>query len=78
MELKQDTNQEPRKRFHLLRRLSKATKHANELLMLCEECERCDARTRLEAQAYSSWMAGNMKFEQQNWQEALDAFGQSQ
>ena len=29
-------------------------------------------------QAYSSWMVGNVKFEQQKWQEALDAFGQCQ
>ena len=50
MELKQDTNTEPRKRFHLLRRLNKAAKHAKDLMKLCEECERCDARTRLEAQ----------------------------
>ena len=30
------------------------------------------------SQAYLLWMVGNVKFEQQNWQEALDAFGQSQ
>jgi len=29
-------------------------------------------------QAYSSWMMGNVKFEELKWQEALDAFGQSQ
>jgi len=78
MELKQEANTEPRKRFHLLRRLHKANKHALQLLKLCEECKRCDARTRLEAQAYSSWMMGNVKFEELKWQEALDAFGQSQ
>lgn len=50
MELKQAVNTEPRKRFHLLRRLKRAGKHASELSRLCEECERCDARTRLEAQ----------------------------
>ena len=50
MELKQEANTEPRKRFHLLRRLNKAHKHALHLLKLCEECPRCDARTRLEAQ----------------------------
>ena len=50
MELKQEVNSDPRKRFHLLRRLKKATKHADQLLMLSETCERCDARTRLEAQ----------------------------
>ena len=105
MELKQETNTEPRKRFHLLRRLNKAAKYADQLLKLSENCGRCDARTRLEAdvrclsvclsvcpshsidlmlfvimylQAYCLWINGNVKFEQQNWQEALDAFGKSQ
>ena len=50
MELKQAANTEPRKRFHLLRRLNRARKHASELSKLCEECAKCDARTRLEAQ----------------------------
>ena len=57
MELKQDTNTEPRKRFHLLRRLNKAAKHAKDLMKLCEECGRCDARTRLEAQV-RGWVGG--------------------
>ena len=50
MELKQEVNTDPRKKFHLLRRLKKAAKHADQLLQLSEACERCDARTRLEAQ----------------------------
>ena len=50
MELKQEVNTDPRKKFHLLRRLKKAAKHADQLLHLSEACERCDARTRLEAQ----------------------------
>ena len=50
MELKQAANTEHRKRFHLLRRLQRSVKHAGELLQLCEGSERCDARTRLEAQ----------------------------
>ena len=50
MELKQAANTEHRKRFHLMRRLQRAVKHASELVQLCEGSERCDARTRLEAQ----------------------------
>ena len=50
MELKQAANTEHRKKFHLMRRLQRSVKHANELLQLCEGSERCDARTRLEAQ----------------------------
>lgn len=54
MELKQESHTEPRKRFHLLRRLNKAAKYANELLHLSEGCGRCDARTRLEAEVCMS------------------------
>ena len=32
----------------------------------------------LSLKAYNSWMQGNLMFELQKWQEALDAFGQSQ
>ena len=78
MELKQAANTEPRKRFHLLCRLTRAGKHAKELIEMCEACVRCDARTKLEAQAYQSWITGNIEFERQRWQEALDAFGQCQ
>lgn len=49
MELKLLANTEPRKRFHLIRRLRKAATHAESLEKLCEG-ELCDARTKLEAQ----------------------------
>ena len=78
MELKQAANTEHRKRFHLLRRLNRASRHAQELAELCEGCVRCDARTKLEVQAYQLWMSGNVEFEKQGWQEALDAYGQCQ
>lgn len=50
MELKEEINSDPRKKFYMLRRLKKAAKHADNLLQLSETCTRCDARTRLEAQ----------------------------
>lgn len=49
MELKLLANTEPRKRFHLLRRLRKAAYYASELETLCQS-EKCDTRTKLEAQ----------------------------
>lgn len=52
MQLKQEANTEPRKRFHLLSRLRKAVKHAEELERLCES-NRVDAKTKLEAQVTS-------------------------
>lgn len=53
MELKLLANTELRKKFHYIRRLRKAASHANQLEELCY-AEACDARTKLEAQVYSS------------------------
>lgn len=49
MQLKQEANTEPRKRFHLLARLRKAAKHSENLEKLCES-PNVDAKTKLEAQ----------------------------
>ena len=49
MQLKQEANTEPRKRFHLMARLRKAAKHSEKLEKLCES-PRVDAKTKLEAQ----------------------------
>lgn len=49
MQLKAEANTEPRKRPHMIARLKKAEAHAAELLLLCES-NKCDARTKLEAQ----------------------------
>ncbi|XP_069808817.1 signal recognition particle subunit SRP68 [Dendropsophus ebraccatus] len=73
MQLKMEANTEPRKRFHLLSRLRKAVKHGEELERLCES-DRVDAKTKLEAQAYSAYLNGMLQFEQQQWQEAMKAF----
>lgn len=67
---------EPVKRHHLLRRLSKAVRHAEDLVRLT--AARCDARSNLEAEAYSAWMSGTMLLEKANdWQGALAAFGRA-
>lgn len=76
MELKLLANTEPRKKFHMVRRLRKATKHAEELQKLSES-DRCDPRTKLEAQAYYCYMVGSLKFEMQQWKEALELFGEA-
>lgn len=49
MELKLCANTEPRKKFSMIRKLSKASKYTEDLNKLCE-LDRVDARTRLEAQ----------------------------
>jgi len=73
MELKLRANTEPRKKFHMIRKLAKASKYADDLNKLCE-MERVDARTKLEAQAYSYWMTANLKFEVQDWQTAITLY----
>jgi len=76
MELKLRANTEPRKKFHMIRKLSKASKYSDELNKLCE-MERVDARTKLEAQAYSYWMTANLKFEVHDWQTAITFYTQA-
>ncbi|GIY51758.1 signal recognition particle subunit SRP68 [Caerostris darwini] len=77
MQLKQEANTEPRKKFHLIARLRKASKLANDLESLCES-SKCDARTKLEAQAYAAWIRGSLHFELQEWQKAMEFFRISQ
>ena len=73
MQLKQEANTDPRKRFHLINRLRKAVKHANDFEVLSQSSV-CDARTKLEAQGYSSIMNGQLNFELQKWIESLKYF----
>ena len=51
MELKLCANTEPRKKFSMIRKLSKASKYAKDLSKFCE-LDRVDARRKLKAQAY--------------------------
>ncbi|XP_076871996.1 signal recognition particle subunit SRP68 isoform X4 [Brachyhypopomus gauderio] len=73
MQLKQEANTEPRKRFHLVARLRKAAKHGERLERLCDS-PRVDAKTKLEAQAYSAYLLGMVQFELQQWTSAMEAF----
>ncbi|KAM4749910.1 signal recognition particle subunit SRP68 [Anableps anableps] len=73
MQLKQEANTEPRKKFHLLARLRKAAKHSEKLEKLCES-PRVDAKTKLEAQAYTAYLTGMVHFELQKWKLAMEAF----
>ncbi|XP_013142982.1 PREDICTED: signal recognition particle subunit SRP68 [Papilio polytes] len=62
MQLRQEANTEPRKKFHLVSRLKKASGHAQTLLQLCESGA-CDARTQLEARAYAACIPLKNKLE---------------
>ncbi|XP_057323807.1 signal recognition particle subunit SRP68 [Microplitis mediator] len=70
LQLRIESNTEPRKKFHLISRLRKATTYALQLQELIENVN-CDARTKLEAQAYVAWMEGSLQFELQLWKDAM-------
>ena len=73
LELKTGSGNDPRKRSHMIRRLRKATVHASELVALCKQLG--DAKTTLEAEAYSCFMFGTFLAEQEReWSRALAKF----
>ncbi|RUS26317.1 hypothetical protein BC938DRAFT_470923 [Jimgerdemannia flammicorona] len=77
MELKRESTErnDPRKRYHLVKRLRKTVQYSNELVKLCSlKSRKVDGRTALDVQAYSSLMSGYLLFEEQSWQAALDKF----
>ncbi|XP_023022582.2 signal recognition particle 68 [Leptinotarsa decemlineata] len=77
MQLRQEANTEPRKKFHLIQKLRKSCIYALQLDELCKQ-DRCDARTKLEAQAYVSWIQGTLQFELQLWHQAAENFKKAQ
>ncbi|KAJ8319344.1 hypothetical protein KUTeg_004435 [Tegillarca granosa] len=76
MQLKSEANTEPRKKFHMFSRLRKAEKYAEELSELCES-PKCDAKTKLESQAYVTYIKGALQFEQENWKSAIEFYTKS-
>lgn len=77
MQLRLEANTEPRKKFHLISRLRKATKYALLLQQLCEN-SKFDSRTKLEAEGYVAWIHGTLHFELQLWSSAIEYFKKAQ
>ncbi|KZC13746.1 Signal recognition particle 68 kDa protein [Dufourea novaeangliae] len=77
MQLRQESNTEPRKKFHLISRLRKAATYSLQLQELIENVN-CDARTKLEAQAYVAWIHGSLHFELQLWKNAMENLKKAQ
>lgn len=48
MQLKQEANSEPRKKFHMINRMHKAVKHSALLELLSKSHDNIDAQTKLE------------------------------
>ena len=74
MQLIQESNTDGRKKFHLVNRLRKAVKQTGDLEKLFIVSVKCDARTKLETQAYSCLIMGQFNFEMQKWVESLSSF----
>ncbi|KAI8054232.1 hypothetical protein BDF22DRAFT_677964 [Syncephalis plumigaleata] len=73
MELKVYARDEPRKQYHMIRRLRKAAKLAHEFAVLCDaKTGRVDVRTSLDAKAYAAWLDGILHIELRAWQTALN------
>lgn len=73
MQLKEESMQDPRKKFSLRNKLRKAATHSVAFEQLVESCGRCDARTQLEVQGYSAWLQGTVLFELAEWTQQWDA-----
>ncbi|CAI5452002.1 unnamed protein product [Caenorhabditis angaria] len=69
----EDNPEKLRKRFSMINNLKKAVLHANNLENIVVSSARCDAPTKLEAQAYAAWMRGMCAFESRDWQKASEA-----
>ena len=77
MQLKFESNAEPRKKFHMVNRLRKAKKYADQLEAISAESLRVDARTKLETKAYQCWLTGTLYFETGKWAEAQSMLSQA-
>ncbi|CRK96956.1 CLUMA_CG010345, isoform A [Clunio marinus] len=77
MQLRQEANSEPRKKFHLISKMRKACVYSLQLqTLICSEF--CDARSKLEAEAYNAWIHGTFHFEISEWKEAAENLKKSQ
>uniref|UniRef100_A0A0K8TT17 Signal recognition particle subunit SRP68 n=1 Tax=Tabanus bromius TaxID=304241 RepID=A0A0K8TT17_TABBR len=77
MQLRQEANTEQRKKFHLVGKLRKACTYALQLQALCA-ADVCDARTKLETEAYVAWMHGTLQFELSLWKAAAESLKKAQ
>jgi len=77
MQLKFESNSDPRKKFHMINRLRKARKYAEKLDSLCANSDKVDARTKLETKAYHCWLTGTLHFETSKWADAQAMLNQA-
>ncbi|XP_063933168.1 signal recognition particle subunit SRP68-like [Zophobas morio] len=73
MQLKQNVERYPRKKFHMIRKFRKCYKYC-QLLLDCSSMGWCDALTAQEIKAYTATLCGSSLFEQADYSEALTLF----
>lgn len=78
MQLRQESNTEQRKKFHLINKLRRACTYSLQLQELCGGSVRLDPKTKLEVDAYVAGMHGCLHFELSLWQSAAENFKKSQ
>lgn len=67
----ENVERHPRGRFHMVRRLKKASEHAQRFEKLCHDPESpCSEQTKQEATAYAAYIDGLYQVERNNWKEA--------
>lgn len=73
MQLKQEVSDQPRRRFHLIRRLKKATEHAQRFEKLCHDPDGpCSERTKRESVAYAAYITGLYELECCDWMKSKE------
>lgn len=78
MQLRQESNTEQRKKFHLVNKLRRACTFALQMQELSVASQRLDQKTKLEVEAYVACMHGYLHFELGLWQTAAENFKKSQ
>ncbi len=71
-EFDMDKEKNARKQQHVPRKFKKASKWGELLLTMCANV--ANEPTKIQAEAYSSFLNGVYHFEQENWQEAYNHF----
>lgn len=77
MQLNEESKVEIRRKHHAKMRMKKAVEQATLLSQLACDSEHIDLVTKMESQAYASWMEGNYHFMQQEWISARQKFSAS-
>lgn len=78
MSLKQQAPEAPRKRFHMIKRLKKASQYAEKFEILCHDEESpCSDRMKEESVAYAAYVKGLYKMECREWDTAKELLSAS-